>query len=167
MPRTLFQQYHLSRSNRKKLGVCSTGSLRRAFLTCTNATWHSSIHCSRSWTPFQRGPLGAGQLYKVQNEPVVISSQPQNHLISFFFFFFFWFGLGHVQAVMVVIFSICGCTFPPSTAITLCVHSLCCRELIILQYDYTNKPVLCSKQLYSHRVSCSSILSLQVLLLLK
>lgn len=81
--------------------------------------------------------------------------------------FFFFLVLGHVQAVMVVIFSICGCTCPPSTAITLCVHSLCCRELIILQYDYTNKPVLCSRQLYSHRVSCSSILSLQVLLLLK
>lgn len=90
LPRTLFQQYHLSRSNRKKLGVCSTGSPQRAFLTCTNATWHSSIHCSRSWTPFQRGPLGAGQLYKVQNEPVVISSQPQNHLISFLFCFFVW-----------------------------------------------------------------------------
>lgn len=70
--------------------MCSTGSPQRAFLTCTNATWHSSIHCSRSWTPFQRGPLGAGQLYKVQNEPVVISSQPQNHLISFLFCFFVW-----------------------------------------------------------------------------
>lgn len=55
---------------REKSGVWSRGSSQRAFFTCTNATWHCSVH----WKEILQG---AGQIHKVQDKQVAITSQPQ------------------------------------------------------------------------------------------
>lgn len=57
----------------------SRGFPQRAFFPCTNATWHRSVHWTRSVASFWVR-LGAGLVREVQHEPAVVISQEPSHL---------------------------------------------------------------------------------------